>query len=780
MRGAIVGVGLCLSLWSSAALAADTWSDPHPGVRMLKRTTNTPWRIFALQIDLCHDGVRMRATKSGERQRTVSSFADLVGADAAVNGDFFSYEDYSTSGLAMGAGAKWSDTVDNGGAGFLAFGQGRAEVSLPAAVVDPPEAWMREIVGGHPKLVADGVAIAEDSGDLCTTRHPRTAGGISADGRTLVLVVVDGRTTASVGMRCTELADLMVELGAATAINLDGGGSSTMWVRGEGVTNDPSDGAQRVVGNHLSLVASGAGEPGSCDRSWEERTLHGEIADASTTTDIDGDGDADLCARDSTGVRCWRADDTEVLGPMLSDATGWNAVDRFTTLRMGDIDGDGDADLCARDATGVRCFASDGTGFTSEIAGPALSDENGWTDPAYHGSLRMADVDGDGRDDLCARAADGLHCWRSTDDGFAEPFVLADLSDAAGFAALNTGGTIRMADIDADGRVDACARTPDGMRCWPSTGTGFGAAIDGPAWSDASGWGRVQYWSTIRLEDVDGDRRADLCARAAAGIRCHLSTGTGFGAEVLGPAWDDDSGWGDYSNYATIRWGDLEGDGDLDLCARANAGIRCYTWDAGAFSTEPIVGPELSDDTGWNSMKFFSTMRMVDIDGDGADEICARSSVGVQCWSAADAFATPVVGPAWSDELGWNAPASYETIRAVTPGTRCLAEESCDNGVDDDCNGDIDDGCDVGTSGGAGDDDGGGSGPGGGDDGSGSDDGNSLPATFGEHEDAEGCGCTTSPPRAAWLVVLVGATAVRRRRRARRRRPASVADRRTA
>src|SRR5690349_3627814 len=187
MRGAIVGVGLCLSLWSSAALAADTWSAPHPGVRMLKRTTNTPWRIFALQVDLCHDGVRMRATKTGERQRTVSSFADLVSADAAVNGDFFSYEDYSTSGLAMGGGAKWADTVDNGGAGFVAFGVGRAELSLPAAVVDPPEAWMREIVGGHPKLVADGVAIDEDTGDLCTTRHPRTAAGLSADGRTLVL-----------------------------------------------------------------------------------------------------------------------------------------------------------------------------------------------------------------------------------------------------------------------------------------------------------------------------------------------------------------------------------------------------------------------------------------------------------------------------------------------------------------------------------------------------------------------------------------------------------------
>jgi hypothetical protein len=320
------------------------------------------------------------------------------------------------------------------------------------------------------------------------------------------------------------------------------------------------------------------------------------------------------------------------------------------------------------------------------------------------------------------------------------------------------------------------------MRCWLSTGTGFGTAIEGPAWSDASGWSRVEYWSTIRLVDVDGDRRADLCARAAAGMRCHLSTGTGFAAEVLGPAWDDDSGWSDYSNYETIRWGDLDGDGDLDLCARANAGIRCYTWEGAGFATEPLAGPELSDDTGWGSMKFFSTMRLVDVDGDGADELCARSSAGVQCWSAADAFATPLVGPAWSDELGWDAPASYETIRAVTPRTRCYAEERCGDGVDDDCNGEIDDGCESDTSGGgADDDDDDGSGPGGGDDGSGSDDASSLPTTFGQGEDADGCGCTASPRgnAAVWLVVLA-ATAVRRRRHERRRRPASAGARRTA
>ncbi|MBX3130192.1 MAG: hypothetical protein KF718_25970 [Polyangiaceae bacterium] len=65
------------------ALAADTWSTPHPGTRHLYRTTATPGRIRALEVDLCAAGVSLRATASGERQRTTSSFGSLVQARAA-------------------------------------------------------------------------------------------------------------------------------------------------------------------------------------------------------------------------------------------------------------------------------------------------------------------------------------------------------------------------------------------------------------------------------------------------------------------------------------------------------------------------------------------------------------------------------------------------------------------------------------------------------------------------------------------------------------------------
>src|SRR5690606_37545379 len=107
--------------------AADTWTDPFPGVRRLRRVTSNQ-HVNVLVVDLCAPGVSVRATKSNERQRTVGSFGALVGAQAAINGDFFSFETYSTNGPAASGGAVWGGPDDNGDA-LLQFGNG--QVALP-------------------------------------------------------------------------------------------------------------------------------------------------------------------------------------------------------------------------------------------------------------------------------------------------------------------------------------------------------------------------------------------------------------------------------------------------------------------------------------------------------------------------------------------------------------------------------------------------------------------------------------------------------------------------
>nr|WP_285719375.1 phosphodiester glycosidase family protein [Pelosinus sp. IPA-1] len=76
--------------------------------------------------------------------------------------------------------------------------------------------------------------------------------GQTKDGH-ILLVVVDGRQEHSIGMTLLELALLMQEFGAVDAMNLDGGGSSEMVIKGK-IINKPSDGRERYVGDALIIA----------------------------------------------------------------------------------------------------------------------------------------------------------------------------------------------------------------------------------------------------------------------------------------------------------------------------------------------------------------------------------------------------------------------------------------------------------------------------------------------------------------------------------------------
>ncbi len=683
---------VCLALLAGTpSRAADTWSTPHPGVRLLYRTTSKPLRIHALVVDLCRAGIDVRATASSERKQTVPSFASAVGAVAAVNGDFFSYATYATGGLGMGSGKKWPDTVDGNGEGLIAFGPERVRIDPPSLKLTTLPPWMREVVGGKPKIVVDGKAATGFTNDLCTARHPRTAAGVSRDRRSLFLVVVDGRSSVSIGMTCSELGALLEDLGAHEALNLDGGGSSTLWVKGKGVVNDPSDGTPRVVANHLAIKAAGKGTPPICDPTVDELALAADAVSASLSTDLDGDGKADLCALAGSELHCHLASGTGFGGAIVAKlpaGTDWSKPGHYATLRAGDLDGDGKADLCLRATSGITCFRSTGTALAPALAGPPLSDAAGYGALSRFSTIRLADVNGDGKADLCVRAAADFRCYPSTGSGFGAALVGPALPAADGWEEVEQYGTIRMGDVNGDGKDDLCARAASGMKCWLSDGSSFPKAIAGPAWTNAAGFGEVSSWSTIRLVDVNGDHRADLCARTATDFRCHLSKGSSFAAASVGPALSDAAGWWRYDNYSTIRLADLDDDGDLDLCARSDKGIVCWPWTGQGFGAS-LGGPGLADTNGWADPPNFRTLRLADVTGDGKADLCARAGAGVQCWpSTGAAFGAALAGPAWSDAAGWAEPERYGSIRLA--GRRCVPRPELCDGKDNDCDGLVD------------------------------------------------------------------------------------------
>jgi hypothetical protein len=524
LAAGLAAVAVTLAAGLSAAAAADTWTTPHPGVKHLARTTGRPWRINALVVDLCAAGVSLRATAEADRWRTVGSFADRVNAEAAVNGDFFSYETHLPTGLAISGGDVWH--ADMAGSGEILFGDDRAFLNAPGAVADPP-VWAREAVSGRPLLVDGGAPLEAFNRGDCVDRHPRTAIGLSEDRRTLFLAVVDGRSNASIGMNCAELADLMDGLGAHRAMNLDGGGSSTMYVAGRGVVNDPSDGNQRTVANHLGIQASGRGAPDPARSIWPR---------SSQQALPDGLARQQRRERRRPGGRVRAGLERPALRALRLATRFWAmswlaAVGRRRRLRRGEPLRDAPhgrrrratgGRTCARaPPSGLRLLGLDpgradsppagrpATGATTRLAQPQVLQHDspggrrrgraGWTSvrarPATSGAIRRRRGGGyrlrgrgRGPDPLGRRPAGAI---RTTSARFAW--------------ATSTPTAERTC---ARGQRGLCGAGATGRRL---RGRGRSRARRSPTTPDI---GDVGYWSTIRLEDIDADGRADLPARA--------------------------------------------------------------------------------------------------------------------------------------------------------------------------------------------------------------------------------------------------------------------------
>ena len=226
---------------------SDLWSEPNPGVRYLRRTYEQPRvSVYALVIDLSQEGVQVIATPEPERWDTVSHFAETQDAVAAINGGFWGTWQ-RPSGITAGGGELWSRAEPSPDFGHFAVRRdGRAVVRGPGEGERAGSlAQIAEAISGRPILVRRGRVDTEtlDSFETANQRQPRTAVGVSRDGRRVVMVVVDGRQTQSRGLTLYQLARELVQLGAHRAINLDGGGSSVMYVReAGGIVSSPCRG----------------------------------------------------------------------------------------------------------------------------------------------------------------------------------------------------------------------------------------------------------------------------------------------------------------------------------------------------------------------------------------------------------------------------------------------------------------------------------------------------------------------------------------------------------
>ncbi|MCU0882822.1 MAG: phosphodiester glycosidase family protein [Hyphomonadaceae bacterium] len=226
------------------------------------------WHVVRLDLAQVRLAVSPGDPGSGSEYRARTTSAALAAADAdiAVNGGFYAIPD-----VADVMRGSVLDVMGTSIAGGVTYSQPQtgartitATLCIAAAVqiVDGQTCpdLPRDALSAGPLLLRDGhnADLSGQSEAFALARHPRTAFAINASGTTGWLVVADGRQEDSAGVSLPELAVFMAALGADDAINLDGGGSSALVVRGRDgplVVSSPIEagvpGQERAVANHL-------------------------------------------------------------------------------------------------------------------------------------------------------------------------------------------------------------------------------------------------------------------------------------------------------------------------------------------------------------------------------------------------------------------------------------------------------------------------------------------------------------------------------------------------
>ena len=277
----LAGASLCLVILAAGAgwfwffgrpQPANLKEQLYPGVIYQRISTTTPRPIVfhVVSIDLRQENISFLVTPGDPgadlplKARTTSQFLDEFHQQVAINGDGFtpwysnSLLDYyphtgdavKPIGLAVSRGVTYSPPNNQEPTLYLS--------RTNQASFKSPTGRLYHAISGNAMLVEQGRLAVQQPDQP----QPRSAVALDRRGRTLMLIVVDGRQpNYSEGVTLEELAQFILQQGGFTAMNLDGGGSATLVVqdsRGRSrVLNSPIDnhipGRERPVGNHLGV-----------------------------------------------------------------------------------------------------------------------------------------------------------------------------------------------------------------------------------------------------------------------------------------------------------------------------------------------------------------------------------------------------------------------------------------------------------------------------------------------------------------------------------------------
>jgi hypothetical protein len=414
--------------------------------------------------------------------------------------------------------------------------------------------------------------------------------------------------------------------------NLCASSSFTPGTRGAGITLQPCVSGAASQKFTLSTVGQLRGPDATCVQAAGTSLTVQECSNAAAQRNWSLQVASSVASKLSTG---------------LADADIPNAPAYYATLNLADVNGDGRADVCVRHATqGIRCaFHDSGTGNFSSFS-PKLArfrDSDGFGSAPYGSTVQLADINGDGRSDVCGRAADGIYCatWDNATlqfTGYAKRSNGITFSDLVGYNwSASVYRSLRVVDVTGDGKADVCSRNMNGIECAVNNGSGsFGGVTQwiSSEFSDALFWNDDDSGTTLRYGDIDGDGKRDVCGRGLAGMICALNDGANHfhHPHLWSDTGDfsDGEGWAlSESFYGSIRLVDVSGDGKADVCGRGMNGVVCGLSMGSSFSIAlPFVTvTPYSDADGYGPAKYGATLAFADYTGDGRPDICARGPV---------------------------------------------------------------------------------------------------------------------------------------------------------
>lgn len=199
--------------------------------------------------------------------KQTSRFGEDVKALIALNGSFFDVEkggsvvylesDGKVIAKNRNSKAKWgkTDSLINGAIILDYSGNLKIEIAKPASFYEQSNQEKAVLFSG-PILLVDGKILPLENSNFVTKRHPRSC-LCETEGNSILLIAIDGRSEIAFGMNLKELQQFLLRLNCKDAINLDGGGSTTLWANDgneKGILNIPSDkSGERPVANIILI-----------------------------------------------------------------------------------------------------------------------------------------------------------------------------------------------------------------------------------------------------------------------------------------------------------------------------------------------------------------------------------------------------------------------------------------------------------------------------------------------------------------------------------------------